>query len=70
MLDRFEGPQYERIQVAASTAGTAIRASAWRLRAEHTDLVLDDDWDLARFVAGDAEVFLGGSRAGDEHPWG
>ncbi len=66
VLDRFEGPQYERITVRADEAD----AFAWRLREEHLALALERDWDLARFVAEDAGAFLGASRAGDEHPWG
>lgn len=69
VLDRFEGPQYRRIDVTASTDSGTVAAWAWRLREEHQGLVLDDDWDLERFVAEDAAAFLGASRAGDEHPW-
>lgn len=69
VLDRFEGPQYRRIDVTASTDSGTVAAWAWRLREEHQGLVLDDDWDLERFVAEDAAAFLGTSRAGDEHPW-
>lgn len=65
VLDRFEGPQYERTTVSA--AGNAV--SAWRLRNEHLALALDEDWDLDAFVAADAAMFLGASRPGDEHPW-
>ena len=65
VLDRFEGPQYERTTV---TAGGA-EVWAWRLRDEHVGLCVEQDWDLARFVAEDAVVFLGSSRPGDEHPW-
>jgi gamma-glutamylcyclotransferase (GGCT)/AIG2-like uncharacterized protein YtfP len=65
VLDRFEGPQYERTTVVARDGP----AFAWRLRDEHLHLGLDDDWDLQRFVAEDAAVFLGASRPGDEHPW-
>ena len=65
VLDRFEGPQYERIAVTAGAAAV----SAWRLREAHVDLALEEDWDLDRFVAADAVAFLGASRAGDEHPW-
>lgn len=66
VLDRFEGPQYERITV--SVGGDDVWA--WRLRDEHVGLALDDDWVLDRFVADDASAFLGASRPGDEHPWG
>jgi hypothetical protein len=52
-----------------TVAGTDLDALAWRLRDEHADLALGDDWDLERFVAADAHVFLGGSRRGEEHPW-
>lgn len=65
LLDRFEGPQYERIVVAAD----GHEVGAWRLRDEHVGLALEEDWDLDRFVAEDAVVFLGASRPGDEHPW-
>ena len=65
VLDRFEGPQYDRITV---TAGEDV-VWAWRLREEHHGLAHDEDWDLDRFVAEDAAVFLGSSRPGDEHPW-
>lgn len=66
VLDRFEGPQYERIVVIAD----GEEVSAWRLREEHLALAVGEDWDLARFVAEDAVVFLGASRPGEEHPWG
>lgn len=69
VLDRFEGPQYERIEVVALLDGREVGALAWRLRDEHAQLVRSADWDLERFVARDAAVFLGASRAGDEHPW-
>ncbi len=65
VLDRFEGPQYERITVTAGDAD----ACAWRLRDEHLHLGLGRDWDLAGFVTEDAGAFLGASRPGDEHPW-
>lgn len=69
VLDAFEGPQYERVDVVATVDGEQLAALAWRLREEHTLLALADDWDLDRFVADDAHVFLGGSRRGEEHPW-
>ncbi len=65
ILDRFEGSQYERITV---TVGDVGHVWAWRLRDEHIHLAHADDWDLDRFVAEDASVFLGASRPGDEHP--
>lgn len=68
VLDRFEGPQYQRIVISTSTGEQAVDAHAWRLRAEHVHLALASDWDLDRFVAVDAPAFLGGSRAGDAHP--
>ena len=68
VLDRFEGPQYERIAATAVADGAEVPVSAWRLRDEHVGLALDDDWDLDRFVAEDAGAFLGASRPGDEHP--
>lgn len=69
VLDRFEGPQYEQVGVVARVAGEDLPALAWRLREEHVSLALGDDWDLHRFVADDAQAFLGGSRRGEEHPW-
>ena len=68
VLDRFEGPQYQRIVVVVSVRDQPVDAHAWRLRDAHVDLALARDWDLDRFVAIDAPAFLGGSRAGDEHP--
>lgn len=69
VLDAFEGPQYERIAVAAVADGEVVDALAWRLREEHAALADATDWDLDAFVARDAEAFLGGSRAGEEHPY-
>lgn len=70
VLDRFEGPQYERVAVVVECGGDPVEVWAWRLREEHVALADDADWDLAAFVARDADVFLGGSRPGEEHPWG
>ena len=70
VLDRFEGPQYERVAVVVDAGGDRVGVWAWRLREEHADLADDADWDLTAFVARDAHVFLGGSRRGEEHPWG
>lgn len=69
VLDRFEGPQYERIEVHVLVDGELTAAWAWRLRDEHAHLAGDGEWDLDRFVARDADAFLSGSRAGQEHPW-
>jgi gamma-glutamylcyclotransferase (GGCT)/AIG2-like uncharacterized protein YtfP len=68
VLDRFEGPQYERIEVRVHVERELTAAWAWRLRGEHAHLAGDGEWDLDRFVARDAGTFLGGSRAGEEHP--
>jgi gamma-glutamylcyclotransferase (GGCT)/AIG2-like uncharacterized protein YtfP len=70
VLDAFEGPQYERIAVRVRTADGDVDAAAWRLRDEHAGLADVTDWDLDAFVARDATAFLGGSRRGEEHPWG
>lgn len=64
VLDRFEGPQYQRIRVRTGEH----QVWAWRLRDQHRGLALDDDWDLERFMADDAALFLGGSRRDEEHP--
>ena len=68
VLDVFEGDQYERVVVTASTADGPVEAHAWRLRTRHADLALDDDWSLADFLAHDVAAFLGGSRRGGRHP--
>jgi gamma-glutamylcyclotransferase (GGCT)/AIG2-like uncharacterized protein YtfP len=70
LLDRFEGPQYERIRVQVAVDAGVVDAWAWRLRDEHTGLAEDLDWELDEFTSRDAEAFLGGSRRGEEHPWG
>ncbi|MFP5321556.1 MAG: gamma-glutamylcyclotransferase family protein [Acidimicrobiia bacterium] len=70
VLDAFEGPQYERIGVRVSVDGAEVDAAAWRLRDEHAHLAEGSDWDLDAFVTRDASAFLGGSRRGEEHPWG
>lgn len=67
VLDRFEGSQYDRVEVQVQADDEVIAAWAWRLRDEHAELAGDGEWDLDRFVAHDADAFLGGSQAGEDH---
>ncbi len=68
VLDRFEGTEYERVQVVALDDHGEVECEAWLLTGASRRLVADGAWDLERFLAHDVHDFLGGSRSGAPHP--
>jgi len=48
-LDDYEGPIYERRAVEIESAGVALAACTYVLRAEHVARLSSEPWDLARF---------------------
>lgn len=69
VLDRFEGPEYERRAVTATDGdGVTVACAAWLLTGPSRRLAQAGAWDLAHFLATDAAAFLAASTAGDPHP--
>lgn len=64
LLDRFEGPLYERRVVTVATSrGDHVDAQCYVVREEHRGELADEDWDLERFARTDLDGFLTACRA-------
>jgi len=64
ILDLFEGPVYERIEVEVWLAeGGRARACAYEVRAEHRSRVAPDAWSFERFCAKHASAYVQSCRA-------
>ena len=68
ILDAFEGPLYDRVDVVVSTDAGDLPAQAWLLSAAASGSAAAGDWSFERFVLSDAGEFLGRSTPGDAHP--
>jgi gamma-glutamylcyclotransferase (GGCT)/AIG2-like uncharacterized protein YtfP len=59
LLDRYEGPLYERRGVRVATCdGERVAAQAWVIAEERRHLLGDEPWDRARFEAHDLARYL------------
>jgi gamma-glutamylcyclotransferase (GGCT)/AIG2-like uncharacterized protein YtfP len=68
VLDAFEGPEYRRAAVVATTSGGDVPCEVWLLTGPSSRLALPGSWSFERFLADDVSAFLGGSVAGQPHP--
>lgn len=58
-LDRFEGSEYQRIEVEVITRrGDPCRCSVYLVRPEHRHRLLDKPWDPREFEASQLKHFL------------
>jgi len=61
ILDRFEGSEYQRIEVVVQSDGdTPIRAYTYVLHADFHEQLLPQDWDRVAFEKHGMQVFLDG----------
>ena len=66
VLDRFEGPAYERVAVDVVVEGAPATADVYRLL-DH-DGVLAGSWSFEAFLAGDADRWVAAADPGTHHP--
>jgi gamma-glutamyl AIG2-like cyclotransferase len=57
-LDVYEGPLYERRDLAVDVGGTLIPACTYVLRPEHAHRLSRDEWDLEQFEREHLDSYL------------
>lgn len=67
VLDRFEGPDYERTPVVVVTGSGEVAAETYLLTGPGLADAEDRPWSFEAFVSGAADAWVAGSTPGRDH---